>query len=240
MRARSSDRTDDHIAILTQRIVHLEPDLIVIFSGINDLRASLAGLDYLHRPHSLGGRTAKPWRWAATELQIGRLGYYLLRGEKPEPAIQLDGSIMTHYRQKVEQCQSLPLSSIDVLPDADAYERNLNTLAGVAHGHGTDILFMTQQTTWNSAVDESISAWHWLQAVNGVRYAPEQLDAEMRSMNVMMRKVANEHNCPVYDVEQMVPKSSEFFYDDVHFNRKGAAVAGQRLGDLIASTYFSD
>jgi len=45
---KSGDRSDDHVAIISQRIMHLEPDLVVLFAGINDLVVAAAGHDYLH------------------------------------------------------------------------------------------------------------------------------------------------------------------------------------------------
>jgi hypothetical protein len=48
---KSGDSSPDHIAMLGHRIVHLEPDLIIVFSGANDLTRSIFGYDYtqLHK-----------------------------------------------------------------------------------------------------------------------------------------------------------------------------------------------
>jgi hypothetical protein len=44
----SGHKSDDHIAWLAHRIVHLQPDMVVVFAGINDMPAAMVDFDYLH------------------------------------------------------------------------------------------------------------------------------------------------------------------------------------------------
>jgi len=48
-----------------------------------------------------------------------------------------------------------------------------------------------------------------------------------------MRQIAIEHAVPLYDLAKLMPKSLEYFYDDVHFNVKGAHTAGTQLAAFI-------
>ncbi len=42
------DRSYDHIAMLVHRLVYLQPDMVIVLQGCNDLTAGMSGADYLH------------------------------------------------------------------------------------------------------------------------------------------------------------------------------------------------
>ncbi len=224
----SGDRSDDHVAMLTQRIVHLEPNLIVVFAGINDLLAAIGGHDFLH----FATRTRPPWMLLVTQSQLGRLAYHLARGQWP---IRSTGEepFETTYRFAVELQKAAAAAPVLPTIDVRAYANNLRTLAGVARGHDVALIFMTQQTTWNSTTDPTVSDWHWLLRVGDVRYSENAMHEALEQMNDVMREVAESMGLSLYDLGRSMPKSSDYFYDDVHFNRNGARVAGTELAELI-------
>lgn len=229
----SGDRSDDHVAILTQRIVHMEPDLIVVFAGINDLRAAIDGHDYLHYPTP----ARPPWMLLVTQAQIGRLAYYVAHWRTPARDSAEDNPIETGYRLGVELQRTSQPASKPLQTDVEAYKTNLRTMAGVAASQGIDMILMTQQTTWNSAVDPTASEWHWLLRVGDVRYSEVSMNQALEEMNDTMRDVALIMAVPLYDLARRMPKSSEYFYDDVHFNIKGAHVAGNELSQLVLEQF---
>jgi lysophospholipase L1-like esterase len=67
----------------------------------------------------------------------------------------------------------------------------------------------------------------------GVVYREDFMDEALESYNDVMRAIAEEHSVPVYDLARSLPKSSDYFYDDVHFNVEGAATAGEGLASFI-------
>ena len=65
------------------------------------------------------------------------------------------------------------------------------------------------------------------------------MDKALESLNEVMRNTAAVHQVPVYDLAILLPKSLDIFYDDVHFNVRGAAVVGSSLAKfLLASNQF--
>jgi lysophospholipase L1-like esterase len=91
---KSGDRTDDHLAMIVHRVLLLEPDLVIVFPGINDLRAAIAGYDFRHYNYDISGGSEPPpddqgppqrlgfWslmRLSACEFQLGRALHALLR-----------------------------------------------------------------------------------------------------------------------------------------------------------------
>ena len=234
---KSGHHSDDHISMIAHRVAHLEPDMITVFAGINDLAVSVRHFDYLHFSGDPRRRlsSSRLIGMAATELQIPRRLYYLLKRIRPRADTDITEEITktSDYRRKVELCRATPLSETKPHTDTDAYRTNLRMIAGLCKACGTKLVFMTQATTWNSKVDPEASNWHWMLRRSGKRYREDWMDEAIESLNDVMREVGAEQGVPVYDTARRVPKSLEFFYDDLHFNVKGAAEAARGLADLI-------
>jgi lysophospholipase L1-like esterase len=236
---KSGDRSYDHVSMIVHRIVHLEPDLIIVFAGINDLTASIYGSDYLHladgpRVQLTYGRL---WRYWATEFQIGRRLFYLrnrLLG-RPEQEMLEQISLTPEYRDKVIARREAPKANGPPRVEPMYYRDNLLSISGVADAFGIGLMFMTQQTTWNGKIDPSVENWQWMLLRDGVTYPADAMYEALESLNDVMRSVAASRRIPIYDLARSMPKSSEFFYDDVHFNVKGARVAGEELASVVLS-----
>jgi hypothetical protein len=118
--------------------------------------------------------------------------------------------------------------------DLQSYRNNLRTIVGVAKSHGVSLFFMTQQSTWNGP-DPKIKDWHWILHRRGVTYREDLMHGALESLNDVMREVAAATDVPTYDLARAIPKTSEFFYDDAHFNVRGAHEAGTGLASFILS-----
>jgi len=66
------------------------------------------------------------------------------------------------------------------------------------------------------------------------------MHAALESLNDVMRDLAREHEVPLYDLARDMPKSSECFYDDVHFNIRGAQDAAIGLARVIEAQDWLD
>jgi lysophospholipase L1-like esterase len=236
---KSGDASDDHVSMIVHRIVHLQPDMIILFSGLNDLTRSIYHYDYLHyaRPARLERRfsSSKLLKFLLTEFQIPRRIYYLVERVTPqsEEGILEEITARSNYKKKVQLRLSVPVSDQEPRTDLAAYEHNLRTIVGVAIAHRTRLTMVTQATTWNSSVDPRTAEWQWVLYRNGVHYRADRMDAALESLNNVMRKLAIEFSVPLYDLANRVPKSLEFFYDDVHFNVRGARKVGTELAAFL-------
>jgi lysophospholipase L1-like esterase len=233
---KSGDASDDHISMLAHRIIHLDPDMIIVFSGINDLTRSIYNYDYLHYM-KLSSKKYSPillLQFFSTEFHIPRRLYYLLKKvSKTDQEIIQEITLKSDYRSKVELRKSSPISDEKPVVDIRSYKNNLETIAGIARFHKIQLVFITQQTTWNSSVDTNAQYWHWILYRNGKTYREEFMDEALESLNDIMRQISIENSITIYDLVKLIPKSLEFFYDDVHFNVKGASVTGNELGKYI-------
>jgi len=226
---KSGDRSPDHVAMLTQRILHLEPDVVVVVAGINDLLGAMHGYDYLHP----AGRTFSLWRslpLLATEFQIPRRLHALARRMRPgERAVLEEVGWKTTYREKAALQRSKPVT--DALPTTDLghFDTNMTTIAGLAEAHDFDLVLMTQASTWSSSVDPEARDWHWMRYRNDFVYGEEVMDEALEQYNDVTRRIAADRRLMLYDLAAEAPKSLDLFIDDVHFNVAGAAYAADGL-----------
>jgi lysophospholipase L1-like esterase len=225
---------DDHISMIVHRLVHLEPDMLVVFCGINDLTKSIFHYDYAHYEKATARKKYPLLMFVSTEFQIPRRLYYLAKqlfSTDRQTLEEITGK--SAYRKKIELRKSVPESNERPRTDVDSYGKNLKTIIGVARAHSIRLVFITQQTTWNSSVDPEAKKWHWMRYRDGKTYREDLMDEALESFNNAMRQLGLEHSVPVYDLARQMPKSLEFFYDDVHFNVKGAQTAGKGLASFI-------
>lgn len=235
---KSGDRSYDHLAMIGQRIIHLQPDLILVFCGINDLTAAIYEADYIHMPRGSGAKISFPdlVKYSLTEFQLPRRLYYGYKGIlKPQTGDDLLKAISfkSDYKRKVEMRKSSPRTDHIPRTDLEPYRNNLKSIIGLARSHNLRLVFMTQATTWNSKTDPDITNWIWGTYKNGFTYREDLMDDVMTAYNDVMRTVAADHNLPVFDMALLMPKSLDFFYDDCHFNIRGAQKAGTLLGNFL-------
>ena len=230
---KSGDASDDHISMLVHRIIHLNPDMIILFCGINDLTKSIYNFDYLHYISTESKRISM-YKGLATEFQIPRRLYYLLKRIVPDNKSIVERiTYKSNYKQKVSLTKSYPITTEKPKLNLSAYRNNLLTIAGILNSHKTSLLFMTQQTTWDSQIDNNISDWHWMTLRNGKRFSEKNLHYAMDTLNNVMREISASHSVPIYDLALEIPKTRDYFYDDVHFNKKGAFISAVDLGNYI-------
>jgi lysophospholipase L1-like esterase len=221
--AHSGDTSFDHIAMLAHRVVHFDPDVVVVMSGLNDLRAAMLSKDYLHldahEPLDYGPPMLV--KLAATELQLPRRIWALTRDDamlRIGQDLFLRGAVTTNYRAAVEACRKLPAAQEPPRVALDFFERNLETLVGIARAHGAKPILLTQPATWTNP---EAADWHWLTCAGGVRHDENALAAALEAYNQVTRTVAERHGVVLVDVARALPATLEHFYDDAHFTAKG-------------------
>jgi len=233
--AKSGDATDDHVAMITQRLVQLQPDMIIVFAGVNDLTRTINNYDYLHYVDAPPQRVPL-LKSMATEFQIGRRFYYLFNRVSPNVTqVFQEIHLTSDFREKARACNNLPISKDKPRVDAVSFANNLKTIAGVTMAHGIKLAFLTQQTTWNGPDEARRKEWQWITCRSGVKYREDFMDEAMNVLNNETRRVAGLYKIPLYDLAASIPKSREFFFDDVHFNHEGARFTAHALATLIVA-----
>lgn len=233
--ARSGDATAEHLSMLVHRILFMQPDLVIVFSGFNDLRKSVQQYDYMHlRP--VKEYSPRYIYLAATETQLARRLYYLFK--KPTDDEKREAvPLVTNYRQLFAIQQRQPVTDSVPLVDARPYATNLRSIAGACRQNRVPLIFMPNQSTW---AEPSMLSQHWLLTCGKVRYQEDLLKAGLDVFNDTMRKVAHEENVPIFDLPEAIPPTSEYFYDDCHFTTAGCDTAGRMLASFIVNNNLPD
>src|SRR5947209_8034662 len=225
---KAGDASDDHVSMIVHRLVHLEPDMIILFAGVNDLTRAIYRYDYLHYDYRYEGweeaKTKLPlWKLLATEFQLPRRILILKHRLAPNEREVLEAiTAKSAYQEKVRLRAAAARTDVRPRLELDAYANNLRTMIGVAQAHKIQLVFMTQQSTWNSAVDPNAQSWHWMLYRARVTYREDFMDEALEALNEQMRRLDAENAIPLYDIAKAMPKSHEFFYDHVHFNERDA------------------
>jgi lysophospholipase L1-like esterase len=233
--AKSGDASAEHLAMLAHRIIHMQPDMVVVFAGINDLRKSVQKYDAMHlRSQKL--YTPKHIYLAATDFQVGRRLYYLLKNPKEEE-IRETIPMQTNYRQLFKIQAATP--EHDSIPhiNASPYAVNLRSIAGVCRENKVPLVFMPNQSTWNSA---DLQGGHWLLTCGGIRYREDHMQNGLRVFNDSMKNIAAGANIPFVDMPGAMPPTSEYFYDDCHFTTLGSVTCGRLLAGFIINNKLID
>ena len=233
---KGGDRSFDHIAMISQRIVHLDPDMIILFAGLNDLTAAIAKTDYLHMPQSR--RQAFSFidlvGLVATEFQIPRRVSRLV-STMSKKDVRQQIPFHSDYQRLVEINKSYPVSATPPNLNLVAYETNLRTIIGIAAAHRIRLVLMTQPTTWNSKIEPQAVDWHWMNCGENVRFREQDMDHAMETYNDVVRNLAREYGVPGLDLARALPKSLDLIYDDCHFNINGAGYAASLLGKMLVT-----
>lgn len=225
---KSGDASPDHISMLSNRITHLQPDMIVLFAGFNDLSRSLEGYDYRHY-HS-GIVTLYEFRLVFAHSQVFRRLYYLYMQLNRDQKQALQTITYASRIRKLSAIdRSFPAVAHPPKVDVTSYRENLTTLAGIAKAHNVKFVMMTQMAIWNNTLGEKHREWLWL--LRGHR--EKDMAMALDSLNQQMYLVAQTQNVPLFELNKVLTPSLQYFYDDCHFNTNGAKVAGKSLAAFL-------
>lgn len=224
---KAGDFTTDHIAMIAHRILHLEPDVIVLFCGINDLRKT--EYDYSHRPTTEDQdiRHIPYYKLFLSELQLFRRFYNIFKTHSIETI-----TIETKYKLAVASLKKMPYGTDLPVFNTKAYEKNLRSIIGMCKINNVQLLLVSQAVTWNSKMDD-FEDLNWLSFLGKYRYKEEQLKEQMIVYNNIMKKLAIETNTQFYDLGAEIPATKAYFYDDCHFNNGGAKFYAEHVANLL-------
>lgn len=208
-----------------------EPEVVVVMHAINDLyrsfhapRFSVGGYDeqWSHfygpairgaRPHTLLGRALESWNaW-----EFNRRWYSAWRFVEEDRAVP-------EYRS---------------LPD---FEISLRSLVRTLKGDGVRVILVTQPSLYKEEMSRAESGRIWFPAtfcvtvrgpwVRGIPSTGSMADA-MAAYNAVTLRVAAEEGVEVVDAASMIPRSLDFFGDDVHYTEQGAAALAESVASAL-------
>jgi len=199
-----------------QNLRKFKPDVIIVMHNINDL---LINADFSR--FSNGNFREDYGHFLGPEalmIKYGSLAEFIFNNLK-----------LLWYRPEPVDIKT------DKFPGLVSFRNNLKTLTELARNSDTKIIFMTQPNIYKQKMtSEELQSLNMLnrEAIgDGIRWTYETALSGIKKYNDTIRELSNELNVPLVDLEKVVPKSLDYFYDDVHYTDK--------TYDLISS-YLSD
>ena len=199
-----------------QNLRKFKPDVIIVMHNINDL---LINADFSR--FSNGNFREDYGHFLGPEalmIKYGSLAEFIFNNLK-----------LLWYRPEPVDIKT------DKFPGLVSFRNNLKTLTELARNSDTKIIFMTQPNIYkqkmNSEELQSLNMLNREAIGDGIRWTYETALSGIKKYNDTIRELSNELNVPLVDLEKVVPKSLDYFYDDVHYTDK--------TYDLISS-YLSD
>ena len=216
--------TTESLIGLQLRVLPHEPDLVLVYQGMNDASAAL-----WPDPRPDGSHFRSVWpvlRKSPLEPLLERSVTYLTWRRYFTDHLQqrLDGNyraIRNYDPDYVDPYGEGPLPDVGF----DTFQRNLESLVAVARGHGAEVVFVTQ-AVWSDDPD-SDDFWSGRNRFRALR----RLEARLRG-------VAGSLDVPVVDAAPVLLEAHRagiergqpvIFADDVHLTDSGAALLGETV-----------
>lgn len=237
----------DHIALLQNRVMHLLPDFVILFIGINDLNL-LVGDENPYRFTDIYD-DAESISWY--KLALGRLTLYKLflniqqkikdnaisqkedeKRKEINPEIEVGTNIVfISHKGMIKETESLPEADF---PDVNFayYKSFVKSFIGSCITNGVKLMVITQPTTWNTE-DEQLAAHHWINKNKKNRFPKKDMQDAMDFMNKEVAKICKNNNIPCFRADKVLPKTKEYFFDDCHFTPKGSVALGDSISNFI-------
>ncbi len=227
----SAQDTRTHMATTCNHITSLDADLVVFMLGANDLLRvggsflPMIGSDNFYEPTS-----ARGWKARFLATQIGR---HVTRRTEPSPG-DLRTTPYFHKQALYQAGRTIPTDDLEIPHDGLAdYARNITSLAGICNEHGIKVLFTTQPTMLTATPTQEEKRVLWGFHANGRGVPAENLVALLESLNTRLLATCRERGYSHLDLAASLPTGLRCFYDQVHFNERGAEQVATALVDPI-------
>lgn len=185
-----------------QNLREHKPDLIIVMHNINDLLHNAdfsrfsGGAFRADYGHFLGPFTNLVNRTSLIQMIIQTIGH-------------------NWYYEQPEEVNAVEFAGLK------SFENNLKTLIEICSFDKTKIILMTEPNMYKeSMIEEELAALHMLntEAVgNGKRWSFRTAMDGLNAYNQKTKQIALDKKTMFIDLDKAVPKTLDYFYDDVHY-----------------------
>jgi len=238
----SSYSSFESLAMLHYRVLDLDPDLVMVYHGINDIHPRLVWPPEAYRGDNAGHRIDPslnvpfPALWEYSNvLRVAAISAGLT---DPFSALErtLYRTSLTSYWVEFERQQldgTYPsgifeeTSAMEML-DANPpiyFERNLRSMTAIANANGFDIVLVT--------------FIHSPEFPDEPRVASDEYIRAYAEGNAVVRRVALETDAALFDFAEVMPTDAVYFTDGRHFTAEGNRYRAELYADyLIEAGYL--
>ncbi len=238
----------DHATLLEHLPESSEVDCWIVLCGVNDAGLQLSGnyqreaertfqRTFVYRRPGLIGPLRRPFHrnlcasdWL--ESMRGRIQVALSNDSfsvyQDTQAIWVDQQ--RRQRRNAKKTDALP----PLAPLLDEYELQLMRIVRLSREKRVRLILLTQPTLWQENMPGELeSLTYGGQTPDGDYLSNDARVKAMKAYNALMRTVCLREEIECVDLAAELPKTTEVFYDDVHFNERGARRVAQRVAQQL-------
>jgi lysophospholipase L1-like esterase len=214
-----------HMFMMRDHLLKLHPRVIIFLTGINDVDRTDLSIHEDSVSHNFR-------EFAMRNSEVLNIVLAYLRSRK---AISL--GLLTEFTDfKVKKKYTLTLSEDTIRkalrlqePMVKGYERRMRALIDTCLAHNIKPVLVTQPMLCGNAVDTlsgmNLATVRIMQGGNGLLWS-RKLDL----YNNVLKQLAAEYNLFCIDLAAVMPKSTKYYYDFVHYNKEGT----KKMAELMA------
>lgn len=213
-----------HMFMLRDHLIPLKPKLIIFLTGINDVDRTDLAVHEDKRPRSLA-------RFVLRHSEVANIVVAFLRNRKA-----ISKGLIREIRDfKTKNNDTLQLSEDTMQlalkyqqPMVQAYERRMRAVIDTCLAHNIKPVLLTQPLLTGGGIDTlsgmNLDKVRIVRGINGELWA-RKLDL----YNHALKRLAKERSLLCIDLAAMLPKSTRYYYDFVHYTNAGT----QKIVELI-------
>jgi len=204
------------------RVLDLEPDLVIVYEGTNDVHARLVE-PTAYRGDNSGRR--RPWQtppvalWEHSALLriLSRLAN-VTRQVSVDDFVSAPTYLSWPYESRLSESH---LSLAEILRDNPPtyFRRNLEAMIAIADEHGVGVLLAT---------------WAYSPYMSDYASKPAYQQG-FEENNRVVREVAISHHIPLFDLADVMPQDTRYWADGRHSNEAGAALKASLFAEYLDS-----
>ncbi len=241
---KSGHNTRDHVMQLKSLIPLYKPDLVILMVGANDMLLKLSKR-WVWKPFDESTYDyTKSFSYVSNygfKSTISYKIYTILSWELSSQFKEQDmvGEALIESRLERRNSKSIINEMPDLALVLDDYERNLERLIEIAKENNVSLVFATQPFLWKENISEEEDFSLWMTTdFNGNFYPVKTMASSMDMFNTkLLDSCAKNKEVLCFDLEKKVPKSLDYFYDDMHFNENGAEFVAEQFADYLKDNF---
>jgi lysophospholipase L1-like esterase len=202
------------------RVLDLDPDLVIIYEGTNDVHARLVDPS-AYRGDDSGRRSAWQappvalWEHSALLRILSRMTNYS-RQVSVDDFVSSPTYLSWPFESRLREDNLDPNEVLKANPPV-YFRRNLANMIVIAKEHDTEIMFST---------------WAYSPYLND--YASQDYYQQgFQENNRVVNEVATSHHIPLFDFAAVMPQDVEYWADGRHVSEAGALVKARLFAEFI-------
>jgi hypothetical protein len=128
----------------------------------------------------------------------------------------------------------------DTFPGLPSYENKLRAIIDLAQHDSTTVVLMTEAFLFKEPISDQERAALYMISHETIGPTKQwSLGTAIRGMNAynnVCRKLADEKHLPLVDIERRIPKTLDYFYDEVHFQDTAHVIIAHTIADQLTAS----